>query len=243
MHKRISMLRAFGLAALVVCAAVACTKERPAGLTDSILTEGKPLYSQNKEELIIRHFFQDKKGGFFLDVGASDPVHNSTTYYLEKHLGWKGIAIDALPWLASPWAEKRPNSRFFNYIVTDHSGTIETFYAAGPISSVKKEHIDLFQRGNNMRRPQEIKVPTITLNELLDRERVSKIDFLSMDIEEAEPQALAGFDIRRFRPELVCIEAAKPVRDSIATYFADNDYVRIDEYLAYDNINWYYRPR
>jgi hypothetical protein len=29
-------------------------------------------------------------------VGAAHPVRNSTSYYLEKHLGWTGIAIDAL---------------------------------------------------------------------------------------------------------------------------------------------------
>ena len=62
---------------------------------DDILTKGEKLYSQMNEELIIRHFFDDRRDGFFLDVGAFDWKKASTTLYLERHLGWSGIAIDA----------------------------------------------------------------------------------------------------------------------------------------------------
>ena len=58
----------------------------------------------------------------------------------------------------------------------------------------------------------ELSVSTITLNDLLDGQGVTSIDFLSMDIELSEPQALAGFDIDRFRPALVGIEAHLEVR-------------------------------
>ena len=43
--------------------------------------------------------------------------------------------------------------------------------------------------------PREVMVPTITLNDLLPKHGLEKIDFLSMDIELSEPKALAGFDI------------------------------------------------
>jgi len=57
---------------------------------------GEALYSQDDEETLIRAFFADHRGGSFLDVGAGDPIRDSTTYYLEKHLGWHGIAVDAI---------------------------------------------------------------------------------------------------------------------------------------------------
>ena len=82
------------VALLTVCglAVSTCNNEEAA---NSILTEGRKLYSQNDEELIIRDFFQDRRGGFFVDVGCYDWKDLSTTYYLEKHLGWSGIGIDA----------------------------------------------------------------------------------------------------------------------------------------------------
>ena len=52
-----------------------------------ILAE-KPLYSVFAEEVIIRDFFQDREGGFYLDVGAAWAVTRSNTYYLEKT--WDG---------------------------------------------------------------------------------------------------------------------------------------------------------
>jgi hypothetical protein len=64
-----------------------------------------------------------------------------------------------------------------------------------------------------------------------------------MDIEGSEPTALAGFDIERFRPELVVIEAAPDNRAAIAAYFAAHGYERIDAYLEHDAFNWYFRPR
>ena len=88
----------------------------------------------------------------------------------------------------------------------------------------------------------EVSVPTITLTDLLSQQRVSRIDLLSMDIELHEPKALSGFDIRRFRPRLVCIEAHSEVRQSILDYFALHGYVVVGKYLQADSANLYFRP-
>jgi len=74
---------------------------------------GEVKYSQWAEELIIRDFFQDRTGGFFLDVGAGDALRDSTTAYLEKELGWTGIAIDAEPKHLESFLRERRGSRFF----------------------------------------------------------------------------------------------------------------------------------
>ena len=63
-----------------------------------------------------------------------------------------------------------------------------------------------------------------------------------MDIEEPEPAALAGFDIERFRSELVCIEASPSIQAAILGYFRQHGYVRIDRYLEFDYVNWYFTP-
>ena len=215
---------------------------------DEFLTEGRAHYSQGKEELIIRHFFGDERGGFFLDVGSYKWMELSTTLYLEEHLGWTGIAIDANSEFAKGFEENRPGTKFFSYIVTDHSGGELTFYVAEGsegISSVDRSWIANFFRAffpNAKPKVREVTVPTITLNDLLDREGVEKIDLLSMDIEGHEPEALAGFDIRRFRPRLVCIESNPKLRAKLLNYFIENGYERIEAYDAHDVGNWYFRP-
>ena len=90
---------------------------------------------------------------------------------------------------------------------------------------------------------KETEVPTTTLTAVLDQAGINRVDFLSMDIELAEPKALAGFDIARFRPELVCIESHFEVRQQILEYFASHNYVVVAKYLRVDPHNLYFMPR
>jgi FkbM family methyltransferase len=216
-----------------------CSALPPA--TTSKLT-GRPLYSQHNEDLILRDFFQGCRNGVFLDVGCASPVENSNTYYLEKHLGWSGIAVDALGEFATAWQRKRPRSKFFNFLVSDHSDAVESFYRSElrGTSSAQKERMK--GPGGKDVKFDELRVPTITLDKLLEQNGVSRIDFLSMDIEGFEPIALAGFDVERFRPALVCIEVKPHVREKILGYFAAHGYRHLAGYLEYDQVNYYFAP-
>lgn len=236
-------------ATLAAClVAVACSGGPPdANPFDELLTSGKALYSQGNEELIVRHFFRDRRDGFFLDVGAWHWKQASTTYYLEAHLGWTGIAVDALRELVPEYRKNRPGTRLFTYIVGDSSGGMADFYAFGALSSTVEDHLELFGTlapETKTQEPQHRRVPTITLDDLLGQNGVTRIDFLSMDIEQGEPAALAGFDIERFRPELVVVEMGlAPVREKVIAYMAAHGYVRIEQYAKHDITNWYYTPR
>jgi FkbM family methyltransferase len=88
----------------------------------------------------------------------------------------------------------------------------------------------------------QLSAPTITLTDLLDRLQIPRIDFLSVDVEGAEPQVLAGLDVTRFRPSLVCIEAHADVRQRVLDYFAGRSYVVVGRYLRVDSLNLYFMP-
>lgn len=63
-----------------------------------------------------------------------------------------------------------------------------------------------------------------------------------MDIEDGEPAALAGFNIQRWKPRLVCIEMHPSVAAAINEYFNQNDYVRLKSFTYVDGLNGYYVP-
>lgn len=237
-HRTFSL---FLLGALALASTIGTSgcKSDPPPHRDILGTE-KNQYSQFKEELLIRDFFQDKRDGVFVDVGCAYPIKLSTTYYLEKHLGWTGIGIDALDDYASGWAAERPGSKFLHYAVTDRSGEMVTFYkhAIPGVSSLSAKQAALWGGEKHL---TEIKVPTITLTDALDAEGITKIDHLTLDIEGAEPGALKGFDIERFAPELVCIEGGRVNGDFYLEYFGKHGYERIQEYAEHDEINWYFR--
>lgn len=255
-------VRALGLAASVALACCggppprtavvpsARPSEPPAhrDILDKKIAQGKVVYSQHNEELIIRDFFQDKRDGVFLDVGCAWPEKDNNTYFLEKELGWSGIGVDALEEYGSAWRRERPRSRFFAYVVSDHAGSYQTFFRSDLTGSSSVERPQAHPKGKTTSPAQgakyeKIRVPTITLTKLLDDNGIGRIDLLSIDIEGAELLALSGFDIDRFRPQLVCIEWFHAGRDKIQAYFAAHGYERIERYVGYDQANDYYTPR
>lgn len=51
-------------------------------------------YAQANQDIFVLECLNNKRSGYFLDLGCSDPIIISNTYLLEKEYGWKGIAID-----------------------------------------------------------------------------------------------------------------------------------------------------
>lgn len=199
----------------------------------------KPL-SQGFEEVFIRDYFQDRRGGFLLDVGASHFRDRSTTHYLDVALGWQGIAVDAIAEFADGYARHRPRTKYFAAFVSDRSDEgVDFIVNRGNtrLSTADAETATHFDAPTEVRQ-----LSTVTLDDLLDAEGVREIDLLSMDIELWEPKALAGFDIERFRPELVVIEFHSPIRDQLEEYFARHGYAQIEKYTRWDGRNAYYVP-
>jgi len=199
---------------------------------------GPERSTQNFEEWIIRDYFQDRRGGTFLDVGANHYQRENNTYYLETSLGWSGIAIDALPEFGPDYVAHRPRTRFVALFASDTvGGKVQFFVPPGNNLVASSSREFTIREGEEGR---AIEVPTTTLNAVLDQAQISRVDFMSMDIELAEPKALAGFDIDRFQPAFVCIEAHPDVRQEILNYFASHRYVLAGKYLRADPLNLYF---
>jgi FkbM family methyltransferase len=194
--------------------------------------------TQFGEEWLVRDFFQDKRGGVFVDVGANHYRVHSMTYYLETQLGWSGVAIEAQKSFAAEWAIHRPRTKFFAMFASDTVGDAVKFYVPGT-----KHGLNASGNPDVAVVPTtETTVPSTTITAALEAAGITAIDFLSMDIELYEPQALKGFDIDRFRPALACIEAHPVVRQQILDYFNAHGYVLVAKYLRADVNNLYFKP-
>lgn len=200
---------------------------------------GKKLYSYHDEETLIRDFFQDERDGFFVDVGTSHYEQLSNTYYLEKNLGWSGVGIDAQEKYAADYRRYRPRTKFLVYFVGDResSGKQIEFFV-----DLENEFASSAIDAAIVRPSKKVMVPSITLDELLDREGVKKVDFLSMDIEDSEPGALAGFSLARWKPRLLCVEMHTRVKQQVLRHFKANGYVPLSSYAQLDWLNGYFVP-
>lgn len=67
-------------------------------------------YSQAFQDMFVLSALGGKRGGFFLEVGASDPVFISNTYLLESKFGWRGVSVEINPRSARRFARKRKST-------------------------------------------------------------------------------------------------------------------------------------
>jgi FkbM family methyltransferase len=201
---------------------------------------GSERHSRHGEEWYVRDFFRDRRGGTFVDVGAYHHEQESNTYYLEVALGWSGIAVDANPAFAEGYARHRPRTRFMSFFVSDRSDAQATLFIPRRFPLMASGDRDFASASGSGLQAQT--VPTITLTDLLEQAGLEEVDFLNMDIELAEPKALAGFDIGRFRPKLVCIEGHREVRQAILDYFSRSGYILVGDYLRADPWNLWFAP-
>ena len=194
--------------------------------------------SERVEEWILKDFFQGQRDGVFVEVGANHHQRASNTYYLETALGWSGVAVEPQMKFAQGYKEYRPRTTFVPLFVSDVSNQQATLYVTENdlVASSNREFTESFGEVT------PTSATTSTLDDVLDRLKIQRIDFLSIDIELAEPQALAGFSIGRFAPALVAIEAHPPVRQKILDYFGRNQYVLVGRYWRADSHNFWFAP-
>ena len=208
---------------------------------------GPTKHSRNEEEWIIRDYFQDRRDGVFVDVGANHYRQDSNTYYLESVLGWSGVAVEPQNSFAEGYRAHRPRTRFVPFFVSDTSDASATLYQVPENPLVASADRGFAERAGTAAKDPihaatPVAVPTVRLTDLLDRLGIARFDFLSVDVELAEPKVLAGFDIDRFQPALVCIEAHPAVRQQILDYFAAHGYALLGRYLRADLQNLYFAP-
>lgn len=201
---------------------------------------GPARNSRYGEEWIIRDFFQDRRGGVFVDVGANHYRRESNTYFLETQLGWSGLAIEPQIKFAADYAAHRPLTRFVRLFVSDVSNRQAVLYV--PPNNVVASFDKRFAESESGEVAQAVTANTTTLDDILDRNGIDKFDFLSIDVELHEPQVLNGFSIDRFRPRLVTIESHAPIRQQILDYFTKHGYAVIGKYLRADTENLWFAP-
>lgn len=154
------------------------------------------------ENSLKEAFFDGATSGYFVEVGANDPEQLSQTYHLEK-LGWRGILIEPQPELAARLRTRR-SAQVYAVACSSpaNAGKTMALHLAGSHSSFD-QNLNI----SSIRPEGTIEVPVRTLDDILTEAGApAPIDFLSIDIEGHEIEALDGFDFARWYPRLLLIE-------------------------------------
>jgi len=150
---------------------------------------------------MVWEFFERRRSGVFVDVGANHPTEHNQTWFLELQ-GWTGVLLEANPVLAKLLREQRPPSRTFQVAAVGpgQSGLVDLHLAVGHGQSSLQPDLGVALTGETFR------VRAQMLDSIMEEAGLSGIDFLSLDVEGVELEVLRGLDLKRYQPRLILIE-------------------------------------
>lgn len=153
------------------------------------------------EQQLVQTFFAGRQG-FYVDVGANDPILDSQSNHLEA-LGWTGLLIEPDPDCCDLLRKSRTGVVVQMACSSpENSGKQLLLNRAGPHSTLEDKPIAL---GAVVR--SKVPVQCETLDTILRSHNAPVgFDLLSIDIEGHELVALSGFSFSHWRPKLVLIE-------------------------------------
>ncbi len=153
------------------------------------------------EKALVQAFFGGGPG-FYVDVGANDPVLDSQSQHLEA-LGWRGLLIE-------------PDPDCCELLRKTRSGTVVEMACSSPANAGKQLQLNRAGPHSTLEdRPialgavvrSTVAVRCDTLDHILEANGAGAgFDLLSIDIEGHELVALSGFSFARWKPRLVLIE-------------------------------------
>ena len=185
-------------------------------------------YAQNREDVVLaRALRPDVRRGFWVDVGAGDPVLDSVTAAFAER-GWRGVNVEPLRREHERLCAARPadtNLRValgaragMGWLFVEPTETPEGPDPDAPIdrgaSTMVPELAERYRADGQEFTP--IEVPISTLAQVVADHVSGPVDFLKVDVEGFEREVLAGADWSSFRPRVVVMEATVPKSDEPA---------------------------
>ncbi len=168
-------------------------------------------FSQYKQDEYVAQYFHNKPNGVFLEVGALNGLEASNTLGLEKNLGWTGILVEAYSELFRQAVANRPKCKVFNIALYNRDGfvTFQKNYGYGlNLSGIPEtyhpKHVAWIDSTDTTKKL--VTVPCRTINTLLDKLQLYKIDYMSIDTEGSEYKIIEPLDTNRFDIELITVE-------------------------------------
>jgi FkbM family methyltransferase len=196
-------------------------------------------YAQNFEDVILWRALKHVQQGFYIDIGAQDPIIDSVSLAFYEH-GWRGVHIEPIPLYAERLRRARTDEEVIQTAVGRGQGDILFFDVAGTGLSTGDESIASWHeaQGHVVKR---VSVPCRPLAEILDQYQKREIHWLKIDVEGMEDQVIESWSPARARAWIVVVESTKP--NSAETTFArwEPSLVALGyEFVYFDGLNRFY---
>lgn len=166
--------------------------------------------SQLGQDLWVLERSAYKRGGYFVEFGATDGVLLSNTYLLETQMGWQGICAEPNPKYFGRLQRNR-RCRVSDACIGARTGEVVEFVLAEEFGGMAA---DMDRDMHSQRRQaywsdsaNRTRFTTESLHDLLTRLGAPRdIDYLSIDTEGSELSILSTFPFDRWNVRLITVE-------------------------------------
>ena len=198
------------------------------------------------DKVIRERYFKDYNfKGVYLDVGSAGPIEMSNSCHF-RHNGWRILSVEANPYFCKQHrdlgyeivecAVGSTSAQNVDFSILKSEFPMESASSLGGAEKNWAKDWADYGAVNIIVQAQKqiIKVNVMTLNEIMEKFNITRIDILDLDIERSELDALKGFDLNKYRPTLCIIEDHNSAASGIEQYMKSNQYF-LDYRIEYDN--------
>jgi len=176
------------------------------------MSKYKSQWHQDKylNEVVFRNLWR----GTFVDIGAHDGIDGSNTYFMEKYLEWTGICIEANPKVYDDLQNNRKCITIncaagtvegeVGFTVLEGysemlSGVTQNYHP----SHLKRISVELEKKGGTKK---EIKVPARRVDSILTENIITRVHYMSIDVEGSEMDVLKSIDYENVFIDVLTVE-------------------------------------
>jgi FkbM family methyltransferase len=166
-------------------------------------------YAQNFEDVMLWRALGHVEQGFYIDIGANDPVVDSVSLMFHER-GWHGIHVEPMTYYAELLRQQRPGDQIIQAAVGTESAIIRFYEIPGEGISTADPEIAQQHRDRGFE-VNEVRVPAITLNSIFESCDSAEIHWLKIDVEGFEKQVITSWAPSKYRPWVVVVESTLPL--------------------------------
>jgi FkbM family methyltransferase len=179
---------------------------------------------QNHPTQFLRRAIGRRDNLFVVEIGSNDGKSGDPIYpLLRRHRSWQALFIEPVPFLFEQLQRthgQNPRFRYEQVAIADRRQTMPFYYVSQsarrevPYLPAFVEQLGSFYRANiekHMSGPLdrfivELSLEAVPLADVLDRQRVDRIDILLIDTEGHDWEILRQFDLQRYSPLVIFFE-------------------------------------
>ena len=203
----------------------------------------KKSYSLSNVDLIIDYLFKNIDKGVYIDVGCNHPIKFNNTYLLYKR-GWSGINVDSDHTSIELFNKFRSNDFNVRNIVSEDENVKKLYFyhKRSALNTLSKELVD-----SRLSKPSKvIEEKSVTLNKIIEDSpyKNSKINLLSIDIENHEVEVLKNFNFSKYNVDVLIVEITDTNLKELEMYNQSLDFITKSKVYklitknGYKLVNW-----